>query len=167
LSLEREFDLVISLEVANQLPEEGADLFVDTLTSLGPVALFSATIPHQSGDSHLNSQWPRYWIDRFGARGWEVTDSLRARIWDNPHVAHRYAQNALLFTRSDWSADRPQETRPSEPGDFGGLPVVHPKTLVHLAQLADSRLSLPEFSPRELVRMLPSALRRAVRNRLK
>src|SRR5262249_29915915 len=49
LRLERRFDLVVSLEVAEHLPPESADAFVESLVSLGPTVLFSAAVPGQGG----------------------------------------------------------------------------------------------------------------------
>jgi 2-polyprenyl-3-methyl-5-hydroxy-6-metoxy-1,4-benzoquinol methylase len=56
--IDRKFDLVISLEVAEHLPIECAETFIDSLVKLGPVILFSAAIPFQGGGSHINEQWP-------------------------------------------------------------------------------------------------------------
>lgn len=47
LSVDREFHLVVSLEVAEHLPGACAETFVDSLTHLGPAILFSAAIPLQ------------------------------------------------------------------------------------------------------------------------
>ena len=55
------FDLVVSLEVAEHLPKECADIFVDSLVRLGPIILFSAAIPQAGGTCHINEQWPEYW----------------------------------------------------------------------------------------------------------
>ena len=44
--LNRTYDLVVSLEVAEHLPETSAQSFVDSLIRLGNVVLFSAAIPH-------------------------------------------------------------------------------------------------------------------------
>ena len=98
--IERQFDLVVSLEVAEHLPGSRAEAFVDSLTSLGPVVLFSAAIPHQGGRNHVNEQWPEYWFSHFQARGYVVLDSLRKRIWQNDNVEWWYAQNTFLFVRS-------------------------------------------------------------------
>ena len=46
-SIDRKFDLAISLEVAEHIPKESSDIFVDSLTRLAPVILFSAAIPFQ------------------------------------------------------------------------------------------------------------------------
>ena len=85
--------------------------------------LFSAAVPGQGGTGHLNEQWPRYWIDRFEARGWSVLDCLRGPLWCNPRVAYYYAQNLLLFASAGWTADG-LDARP----DLGGLPLIHPRT---------------------------------------
>lgn len=65
--LERYFDLVMSLEVAKHLPIECAGYFVDSLVSLGQVILFSAAVPFQGGDEHINEQWP-YFLDQIFPR---------------------------------------------------------------------------------------------------
>ena len=56
LDLERHFDLVVSLEVAEHLPAACAETFVSSLVGLGPVILFSAAIPAQGGEHHVNEQ---------------------------------------------------------------------------------------------------------------
>ena len=45
LKLNKTFDLAMSLEVAEHLPSDQAEIFVETLTKLAPVILFSAAIP--------------------------------------------------------------------------------------------------------------------------
>src|SRR5919108_2535643 len=81
LRLDRTFDLVLSLEVAEHLPPASADTFIDSLTRLGAAIVFSAAIPLQGGVDHVNEQWPEYWVERFAARGYEAIDGLRPRIW--------------------------------------------------------------------------------------
>src|SRR5262249_53581130 len=46
LPLKIYFDLAMSLEVAEHLPPEKSEQFVETLTHLAPVVLFSAAVPH-------------------------------------------------------------------------------------------------------------------------
>jgi hypothetical protein len=74
-----------------------AKTFVDSLTRLGPVVLFSAAIPHQGGINHINCQWPEYWAERFDDKDYVVIECLRRRIWRNENVAKRYRQNILMF----------------------------------------------------------------------
>ena len=52
VTLERRFDLVVSLEVAEHLPESRAASFVHDLTALASVVMFSAAVPGQDGTHH-------------------------------------------------------------------------------------------------------------------
>ena len=49
LRMDRRYDLVVSLEVAEHLSPKYAKEFVDSLIRLGPIILFSAAIPLQTG----------------------------------------------------------------------------------------------------------------------
>jgi SAM-dependent methyltransferase len=97
LTLGREFDLVMSLEVAEHLPQECAAQFVDSLVRLGPVVLFSAAIPNQGGHRHVNEQWPEYWRHLFAGRGYASLDGLRQRLWASDEVDWWYLQNMILY----------------------------------------------------------------------
>ena len=158
LRLERSFDLVLSLEVAEHLPPSCAETFVDSLTQLGPIVLFSAAIPYQGGTDHLNEQWPEYWVKLFEARGFEVVDCIRHQVWQSPQVGFWYAQNMLLFAREEALVANPrlaaarQETHPAQ------LSLVHPQTYLQAADR--TRLSL-----RDLLTLLPGAVGRAVSRR--
>lgn len=59
VELPRSFDLAVSLEVAEHLAN--GDALIESLTKSAPVVLFSAAIPDQGGDGHVNEQWPDYW----------------------------------------------------------------------------------------------------------
>ncbi|MDT8380578.1 MAG: class I SAM-dependent methyltransferase, partial [Desulfotignum sp.] len=61
VSPERSFDLALCLEVAEHLHPDSADNLVETLTSLSSRILFSAAVPGQMGQNHINEQWPEYW----------------------------------------------------------------------------------------------------------
>jgi SAM-dependent methyltransferase len=96
-----EFDLALCLEVAEHLPQERAAGFVADLTILAPVVLFSAAIPHQGGEQHINEQWPEFWRDLFDQRGFAPIDCVRREIWTDPRVRWWYAQNCFLYVRKD------------------------------------------------------------------
>jgi SAM-dependent methyltransferase len=99
-SLKRKFDLVLSLEVAEHLPEENADLFVETLVNhANENIIFSAAIPGQEGQNHLNEQWPAYWQRKFLRHGFYFHDDIRPLIWSNEKVDWWYRQNIFLLNK--------------------------------------------------------------------
>jgi SAM-dependent methyltransferase len=98
--LNRQFDLVLCLEVAEHLPSQRAATFVSDLT-LGNVILFSAAVPGQGGTGHLNEQWLSYWAQLFAGEGYLPIDCVRARIWWNERVEVWYRQNIVLFCRAE------------------------------------------------------------------
>ena len=98
------FDLAMSLEVAEHLPEDCAETFVDTLTKAAPIVVFSAAVPEQGGVNHVNEQWPSYWIRKFAARGYVVEDCIRPAIWNDERVKWWYRQNIFVFRRQTGTA---------------------------------------------------------------
>jgi SAM-dependent methyltransferase len=126
LHLEKTYDLVISLEVGEHLPAQSAETLVDTVTGLGPVVMFSAAIPFQGGTNHLNEQWQEYWARMFQDRGYLVIDCLRPKVWADPAVLPCYAQNTLLYVRSDRIHLYQRLLRELERGPGGRLSAVHP-----------------------------------------
>lgn len=97
------FDLAISLEVAEHLPPECAEAFVDDLCSLAPVVAFSAAIPGQGGTGHLNEQWPAYWTSIFQECGYRICEDLRWQLWHDERVECWYRQNLLIAVRHDYA----------------------------------------------------------------
>ena len=95
--IDRKFDLAISLEVAEHLLPESTDAYLDMLTSLSEQILFSAAIPGQEGDAHINAHWPSFWIGKFQQRGYVALDFIRPRIWHDESVALCYRQNIQYF----------------------------------------------------------------------
>lgn len=126
IRLNRQFDLVVSLEVAEHLPNDCAETFVDSLTKLGPVILFSAAIPHQGGMHHVNEQWPEYWAEHFQAKDYAVIDCIRKKIWTNNEVDYYYAQNILLFTKMDYLEKSPLLKSQFQSTNPASLSIVHP-----------------------------------------
>jgi SAM-dependent methyltransferase len=132
--LGRQFDLVLSLEVAEHLPAESAGIFIDSLTRLGPVILFSAAIPHQGGTQHINEQWPEYWVEFFQYRGYVVIDCIRKRIWQNPNVESWYAQNVLVFVQKGYLDTHLLLKKEFENTAISQLSIVHPRKYLALVQ---------------------------------
>jgi SAM-dependent methyltransferase len=97
LKLERQFDLVQSLEVAEHLPEQAAEQFVDSLVRHGRLILFSAATPGQGGENHVNEQPWEYWRAKFAARDFELFDFLRPRLRSNRAVYLWYRHNVFVY----------------------------------------------------------------------
>ena len=98
---DRRFDLAISLEVAEHLHPEQADLFVDLLCAGADLILFSAAVPGQPGTGHVNCQWPAYWADKFARHGYVCLDIVRPRIWQTRDIPYFYQQNTLVYVNQD------------------------------------------------------------------
>ena len=99
LEIDRKFDLAMSLEVGEHLPASSADNFIQTLTSLSDVILFSAAVPDQGGTYHINEQYPEYWAAIFKKYGYIPVDCIRPEIYNNTRVEWWYQQNILLFIK--------------------------------------------------------------------
>jgi SAM-dependent methyltransferase len=127
LRVERTFDLAVSLEVAEHLPAESAEVFINSLTRLAPIVLFSAAAPYQGGESHLNEQWPAYWAERFGRHDYVPIDCLRRQIWNNPDVEWWYAQNTFLYAERGYLETHPLLRREYEVAGGAALAFVHPR----------------------------------------
>jgi SAM-dependent methyltransferase len=95
----RAFDLAVSLEVAEHLPESRADGFVHDLARLADRVMFSAAVPGQGGYGHINEQPHEYWIERFEDLGFAHTALLQRRFKHNEAVASWYRANVLIFVK--------------------------------------------------------------------
>ncbi len=100
-TLDRKFDLAISLEVAEHVHPRRADDFVGMLCAASDTVLFSAALPGQGGVGHINEQWPAYWAEKFAARGFSMSGDLRWGIWDDLEVEPWYKQNLMLCSKTD------------------------------------------------------------------
>jgi SAM-dependent methyltransferase len=147
LDLARSFSVVQCLEVAEHLPESGAEALVGSLVRHGEVIVFSAAPPGQGGHEHVNERSYDYWRALFADRGYLALDFLRPRIVSDPTIDRWYRYNTLLYVR------REAMTRLS-------------------AALQDSRLAedrrVPDLSPlsyrvrKQLVSRLPVPLMTAI-----
>ncbi|WP_055448728.1 class I SAM-dependent methyltransferase [Lacinutrix mariniflava] len=99
--LDKKYDLAISLEVAEHLKESAAETFIENLVNSSDMILFSAAIPHQGGQNHINEQWFDYWLAKFHKQGFEVLDVFRAELWNKPQVNWWYKQNIFLLVKKE------------------------------------------------------------------
>jgi len=108
IDINRRFDLAMSLEVAEHIPDANADIFVSSLVSVSDVILFSAALPGQKGTYHINEQYPEYWAQRFKKHDFLPVDCVRTRIWNNSLVEYWYQQNVIVFIKKDKIKDYPE-----------------------------------------------------------
>jgi hypothetical protein len=104
INLNYKFEFLISLEVAEHIHEKSADKFIELLTSLSDIILFSAAIPGQTGMNHFNEQYPEYWREKFTRHGFEFFD-IRTGFWDNSNIEWWYRQNMFLVANSAVAAN--------------------------------------------------------------
>jgi len=100
-----EFDLAISVEVAEHLEEEFADNYVRILCDLGKAVLITAAPPGQGGTKHVNCQHLTYWVDKFAAHGKSldvdltlaIKRGIAAAIFHGKYVTAWFEPNVAVF----------------------------------------------------------------------
>lgn len=130
VSIEGEFDLAISLEVAEHLAAEVSDQFVELICNNADLVLFSAAIPYQGGHGHVNENWQSYWAEKFAKQGYYPLDIIRSSIWSNPKVKWWYKQNLVVYASESKCSELDQFHRQSEPYN---LNIVHPEQYLTVA----------------------------------
>lgn len=100
---DRTFDVAVSMEVAEHLPESVADHYVDLLTRVTRTVVFTAAPPGQGGADHVNEQPPSYWIAKFAGRDFGHNAALSQRWksrWETAGVVQGwYHKNLMIFQR--------------------------------------------------------------------
>jgi len=138
--LGRQFDLAVCLEVGEHVPHAASGTLVANLTAHAPMVLFSAAVPGQGGQDHINEMPLEFWRGLFKARGYVALDPFRRQIEGARDVEPWYRNNVLLYVRSDIVPTLPAAVRATAIAE--GVPI------------AD--LSSPLFRLRKLVlRALP------------
>jgi len=101
--LDDQVDVVVSLEVAEHLPESAAERYVDLVAGAAPIAVFSAAPPGQEGADHINLQPPAYWHAKFEQRGFTLDPATTTRFtgdWAaSGEVQDWYCTNLMIFRR--------------------------------------------------------------------
>ena len=103
--INRKYDVAICLEVLEHIDNSFADVAVKTLTRLSDVIVFSAAIPGQGGQNHVNEQWYGYWVSKFRKYNYIFHDVFRPIFWNNENLSWWYKQNMFLVTNDSASID--------------------------------------------------------------
>jgi SAM-dependent methyltransferase len=161
ITLDREYDLALCIEVAEHLPPSSASMLIEELTSAAQAVMFSAAIPGQEGVNHVNEQWLDYWRVRFSTRGFTMIDVFRPRTRDDSRIAFYIRQNLVLFVSDSLLGSRPK------------LRLLAEKTYDFESEWVHADLyrkwlgrGTRELGVKELLRKLPSAIVRSVVRRL-
>jgi len=156
--IERQYDLAISLEVAEHLPPESAKDFIISLTKISDFILFSAAIPFQGGPNHINEQWQEYWTDLFNDQSYVVIDFIRCKIWENEKIPIWYRQNILFFAKKEKLSEVKIDSK-KDFDSFKPISIVHPE--MYLSKIKETK------SVRERWRIFRWALQDWIADRLK
>ncbi len=92
----RIYDLAISMEVGEHLPESASDIFVSSICKSAEIVLFSAAHPGQGGDGHINEQKIEYWIEKFGRKKYKPVQ-IRNYFLNEKKIEPWYKENLILF----------------------------------------------------------------------
>jgi hypothetical protein len=142
-------DLAVSIEVAEHLSQSKSDTVVDFLTQSAPVVLFSAAIPGQGGDGHINEQRPAFWRNLFERKGFHLVDAIRPKILFDRDIASWIRQNLYLYVCQEYLSKLPFTTESYMfiPDEF---------------ELVETRILSRDLSLSQVLKNLPGALRRAL-----
>lgn len=101
VAVSHKYDLALSVEVAEHIHPEHAARYLDYLTELSDVILFSAANPHQLGMGHVNEQPPTYWSERFRQKQYLCFDMMRPALMNINEISWWYRQNILVFVHEE------------------------------------------------------------------
>lgn len=124
----QKFDLVQCLEVAEHLPPGASGTLVKNLIRHGDHVLFSAAVPGQGGEHHVNEQPCEFWRSLFAEAGFVPFDFLRPRL-EGSRVESWYAQNTLLYARESASETLPAEVRSARVPEGAAIPDLAPPSM--------------------------------------
>lgn len=147
--LGRQFDLVQCLEVGEHIPPGASEALVDNLVRHGKLVLFSAAIPGQGGENHVNERPYEFWRALFAVHGFRPYDSVRPSLRRQDSVEPWYRHNIILYVADGFReslSDEVARTRIPDDAPIQDVSSIAYKlrTLV-LAQLSVASLTVWRF----------------------
>ena len=97
------FDVTLSLEVGEHIPEADANRYINFVTKNGASTIyFSAARPGQGGHGHINCQPKAYWVEKLHDAGFwldpDATEAWLGFMRSGPHMGW-LSINGLVFKR--------------------------------------------------------------------
>jgi cyclopropane fatty-acyl-phospholipid synthase-like methyltransferase len=103
-AIQGSWDVTVSFEVAEHLPESLADNYVRVISQFSPAVIMSAATVGQGGHDHVNEEPHEYWIEKMQRRGFDYDGqtSYQVRVeLAGKGVASWYVNNTMIFRRKD------------------------------------------------------------------
>ena len=148
----RPYDLAISTEVCEHLPESRSEDLVNFLTSSSKIILFSAAIPRQGGLNHINEQRPSFWKKLFEKYSYKRLDIIRPLIIFDSSIPAYIRQNLYFYTQEEVIAEIPEKFKQSFiPDEF---------------EIVEEKILKKPLGIGEVLEAFPLALSRSLRSRL-
>lgn len=97
LRLNRMYDMVLCLEVAEHIAENQSDRLIYNLCRHGNLVVFSSAQPNQGGYNHVNEKSIEYWIRKFSFLGYKANEEFRERIPKD--VDWWYRNNIVIYAK--------------------------------------------------------------------
>ena len=101
LHLNRRFDLIWCLEVAEHIHPKFVNNFIKTFANHSNRVVLSAAQPGQGGEGHFNEQPAEYWIELFGTYGFTYDDTSTKELQS---IDEMFCENMLVFYRQELNA---------------------------------------------------------------
>lgn len=95
------FDLAISIEVAEHLNPSVSSSFIEWMTSMADVIVFSAAVPNQDGDGHINCRSRSDWYQYIKQHNFVIADTLRQHFISNPSLGLWHKTNIVDYVKKD------------------------------------------------------------------
>lgn len=98
-------DVVVSTEVAEHLPENCADRFVNILGAIADNVVMTAAEPavtYVGSHTHLNEQPKEYWIAKFADKGFKYDEDTTTQFqaqWKEREVSGWFVQHLMVFRK--------------------------------------------------------------------
>lgn len=95
------FDLAISIEVAEHLNPAVSSSFIEWMTSMADVIVFSAAVPGQDGDGHINCRSRSDWYQFIKQCNFTIADTIRQHFTSNPNLGLWHKFNIVDYVKKD------------------------------------------------------------------
>ena len=99
-------DVVVSTEVAEHLPENCADRFVNILCTIADNVVITAAesaVTYFGDNTHLNEQPKEYWICKFADSGFRYRKDITTRwstAWKKCGLKRWFIQHLMVFEKT-------------------------------------------------------------------